>query len=201
MSIILSIEEEMEARRSGSEEILKYGTFYVQSGKLILSDPCYTPGTWCMEEVKKAMNGIWKFRVFQSNEGVFGNCINAIYAVYSEAEKVPVIQEDINNLEVDSGQFGIFDKCTYQNDNCFPEKYQPYHDFGDEETGRKFYGACCDLTLSGTQGGVVPGGAVAVSGDGDGCYNGHIFWHAGRVVGVYVRFCEPESDETDWRLY
>ena len=39
----------------------KLGTFEVTQPELIISDPCYAPGTWCMGIVPNAQPGIWPF--------------------------------------------------------------------------------------------------------------------------------------------
>lgn len=53
----------------------------------------------------------------------------------------------------------------------------------------KYYIACCDAVASEQQGGIVPGGAVAMSGYGDGLYQVYIKQDAsGEVVSVMIDF-------------
>lgn len=197
MSNISSISEKMQRELSSTETIVDFGTFNVTSGELVLSDPCYDVGVWCMKKVDGVKNGVWKFYGIQSDEGVFGLRISAIYAVHEEAETVSLVLEHIDNLGVDSGQFGIFDADFYRNDSQFPDGFVPKNDFASGENGGKFYGACCDLTLSDQKGGVLSGGGVASSGYGDGCYDGCVYSLEGEIVGVCVRFFEDEPGDND----
>ena len=47
----------------------KLGTFEVTQPKLIISDPCYAPGTWCMGIVPNAQPGIWEAEIGFFHEG------------------------------------------------------------------------------------------------------------------------------------
>lgn len=190
MRNISSIAETMKQDLSGTETLVEFGTFCVSSGELVLSDPCYGLEVWCMKKVDSVKNGTWNFYGIQSDEGIFGKRISAICAVHADAENVSVDLKDIGDLGVDSGQFGIFDADFYRNDSHFADSFVPENDFAKGENGGKFYGACCDLTLSDKQGGVLSGGGVVSSGYGDGCYDGCLYLLKGEIVGAFVRFIE-----------
>lgn len=148
------------------------------------------PGRVVLKKVDGVKNGIWKFYGIQSDEGVFGKRISAFYAVHADSENVSVDLEDIDDLGVDSGQFGIFDLDFYRNDSQFADDFVPENDFARGEAGGKFYGACCDLTLSDKHGGVLKGGGVVSSGYGDGCYDGCLYLQEDEIVGAFVSFIE-----------
>lgn len=194
MRNIGSIAKEMKQDLSGTETIIEFGTFCVSSGGLVLSDPCYGLDVWCLKKVDGVKNGAWKFYGIQSDEGIFGKQISAIYAVHADAENVSVDLKDIEDLGVDSGQFGIFDVDFYRNDSQFADDFMPENDFAKGEEGGRFYGACCDLTLSDKHGGVLSGGGVVSSGYGDGCYDGCLYLQEGEIVGACVRFIEEQSE-------
>lgn len=185
MRTINSIEEKMKQELSSTKTVIDFGTFCVTSGKLVLSDPCYGLDVWCMEKVDGVKKGTWKFYGIQSDEGPFGSQISAIYAVHTDAETVSVDVEDIDDLGVVSGQFGVFDVDFYRNDSQFPDDFVPKVEAGD-----KFYRACRDLTLSDMSGGVLKGGGVVSSGYGEGCYDGGLYLWEGEIVGVFVSFIE-----------
>lgn len=44
------------------------GSFEVTCGKLLVTDPCYTKGTWCTEVLENVLNGKWNSFI---NESVF----------------------------------------------------------------------------------------------------------------------------------
>lgn len=190
MSNISSIAEKMKHDLTSTETIVDFGTFNVTSGELVLSDPCYGMEVWCMKKVDSVKNGIWKFYGIQSDEGIFGIRVSAFYAVHIDAEDISVDLEYIDDLGVDSGQFGVFDADFYRNDSQFADDFVPENDFAKGEDGGKFYGACCDLTLSAQHGGVLSGGGVTSSGYGDGCYDGCLYLQEGEIVGVFVSFFE-----------
>lgn len=190
MRAINSIKEKIKQELSDTKTIIEFGTFCVESGELVLSDPCYGLDVWCLKKVDGVKNGIWKFYGIQSDEGVFGKRISAFYAVHADSENVSVDLEDIDDLGVDSGQFGIFDLDFYRNDSQFADDFVPENDFARGEAGGKFYGACCDLTLSDKHGGVLKGGGVVSSGYGDGCYDGCLYLQEDEIVGAFVSFIE-----------
>lgn len=190
MRAMNSIEEKMKQELSDTKTLIEFGTFCVTSGELVLSDPCYGLDVWCLKKVDGVKNGTWKFYGIQSDEGVFGKRISAFYAVHADSENVSVDLEDIDDLGVDSGQFGIFDLDFYRNDSQFSDDFVPENDFARGEDGGKFYGACCDLTLSDKHGGVLKGGGVVSSGYGDGCYDGCLYSQEDEIVGAFVSFIE-----------
>lgn len=83
---------------------------------------------------------------------------------------------------VDSGQAGIFDINHYR----IPD----VEDHDDQvDTDSDWYLACCDITESGEEAGVLTGGVVSRTGIGDGAYGVYkAVNEQDQVVGVKIVF-------------
>lgn len=103
--------------------------------KVIISDPCYTRGTWCMTEQDNMLEGEYNCYVEQSDEKDWGIRIKSIEIVHSDYERPQEWIFKNDNVGVDSGQAGIF--C----DSIYPEE-----DTGEYGDLNSFYGKCCELT-------------------------------------------------------
>ncbi|MED3962842.1 hypothetical protein [Niallia taxi] len=58
-----------------------------------------------------------------------------------------------------------------------------------KEIDSKYYVACCDAVSSIDQGGIIPNGAVAMSGYGDGVYPVQLKYNISKqIVGVKIDF-------------
>lgn len=154
-------------------------TFKIESGKLVVTDPCYKLPTWCQGIVENVKNGVWsvgaeydgnriKSLHCYNNEAYISNP-NILELVYG-APEMPFV------VGVDSGQAGFFDHAYYRDDNSLGDSPldQDIMEHRGDEPGEKFYAACCHLTH--TEGypyftfGTIPYGAVSSSGWGDGSY-------------------------------
>ncbi len=170
------------------------GRFINESGKFIVSDPCYEDGAWYQGKISNIKTGTWDAYIIKSDEGVFGQRNAELIAKHSSLDDDRGLDWELCDfiVGVDSGQAGIFDANHYNNDSVFGKGEKPVHDYGET----KFYGFCCDLTLSETQGGVLKYGAVATSGFGDGSYNCFISKDRnGKVVAVKIIFIQDDYFE------
>lgn len=159
-------------------------TFEVKSGKIVISDPCYTRDTWCQKVLDNVKNGIWNVETTESYDG-------RIASIHTRLNHSSIKSyEYVNDLGVDSGQLGIFD------DSIYPKGDK---DSGEFEYDDKncFYGKCCDKTLGDEQFGIVDNlGVVSSSGWGDGSYNAVLgLDENGQVVDIFVEFINDDEDE------
>lgn len=159
------------------------GNFAMQSGKAILSDPCYNLNVQCLIRDLPTKIGNWIAFVEYSVEGSWGTRVSRIMAVHEDHQSDKLEIHDIEGeVGVDSGQAGIFD-------------LKDFHGGEYDE----WYDVICDKTLGKSQCGIVPGGFVSSSGFGDGGYRA-----AGAKVGdEYVMFeilfiPDVEEDEDHW---
>ncbi len=180
--------------------------FEVTSGKMVLSDPCYTIPTWCQGVVENVKNGIWVTEAIITDQGSWGTRVSSVIAL-NEQELIdnPQLKDNLISggdgllpfdFGVDSGQLGFFDFEHYRNDKSV--EGLPKFDFGsdfDDESGEAWYRAICNITLANEQWGVLPFGVVSSSGFGDGSYP--IFAVTNKqneYVGFIVVFIDEDED-------
>lgn len=195
--VALSLKEfiEREVAKYKNETIF-LGTFQVTSGKLIISDPCYGYNEENTEDLqvllKPAKLGDWSATVSSNEEEVVHQLVVFWGNTEPEGEWIPIDQL----IAVDSAQAGIFDFTFYDNDEKIIDEVENVYDIEMDDDVSKYYVACCDAVASEQQGDIVPGGAVAMSGYGDGLYQVYIKQDAsGEVVSVMIDFLESDEDE------
>jgi hypothetical protein len=193
--VALSLKEfiEHESARYKNETIT-LGTFQVTSGKLIISDPCYGYVEENTEDLqvllKSAKRGDWSATVSYNEEEVVYQLVVFWGNTMPEGEWIPIDQM----IAVDSAQAGIFDFTFFDDDEKIIDEVENVYGMDDDVS--KYYIACCDAVASEQQGGIVPGGAVAMSGYGDGLYQVYIKQDAsGEVVSVMIDFLASDEDE------
>lgn len=176
----------MKHKLIGVHEI---GTFNVNSGKVEITDPCYSPESGIV--VNNVKNGTYLSFVDVVDAGNWGARNALLYAInkeYYEKNSLSVNNLNLQNWDpqdnyfgVDSGQGGIFDV------NNFPG--------GDNES---FYDECCSITLNGIGAHTLEGGVVSSSGFGDGGYGYDIITDdSGEIVGFCLIFIDEEEEIND----
>lgn len=175
----------------------KIGSFEMTQPVMRVSDPCYSKDTWCVGTIENCVTGKWEAAVAYKDEGDWGNRVSILIArhesgpAFSAANRIYMKENNdagtatvywpkhgwdrISDIDVDSGQCGLFDDAKYQDESVFKKKAKCGFDDG-------WYGHCCNRTFSDKRAGVIPGGAVSSSGLGDGGYDA--FYHvndAGKV--------------------
>lgn len=182
-------------------------TFKIGSGKMVVTDPCYTIPTWCQGIIENVKNGVWsvdaetetngrvKSFYCYNNEAYIKNS-NIVYLAY-KAPHLPFV------VGVDSGQAGFFDLEHYRNDNSIGDSRLSTY-ITIEEDGDKFYSACCYCTTKddnnhGEQFGTIPYGAISSSGYGDGSYicQGEKDPFTGEYIALVITFIEDDNDDND----
>ena len=146
------------------------GTFTVESGKLIVTDPCYQVDE--EEELQIVLsnvkNGKWTASISYTPEEVVKN----LFVFYGEKKPSGKWHVCDKQIGVDSAQAGIFDFKTFGRDEAIQFD---------------------EVVASDAQGGVVPDGAVSMSGYGDGMYEVKVKYNISKeVVGVMIDFGDEE---------
>lgn len=178
-------------------------TFKIVSGKMVITDPCYTLPTWCQGVVENVRNGVWTADVeidsqsgrvsaiyCYNNEAYIQN--NSLAGFLAAAPHLPFV------IGVDSGQAGFFDYDHYRNDDSIGDS-----PLADYISNGKFYAACCACTYNdkdhSVRFGTIPYGAVSSSGYGDGSYNcqGLTDISGNEYIAFRIEFIGESSDD-EW---
>lgn len=186
---------------TAKEKVHELGTFAVESGNLIVSDPCYQPPKATAKNtinglLSNAKLGTWKAEVSKIDAGEWGRRCAELRVHHQDHPSAAADQWLTATfiIGVDAGQAGVFDQRVYGNDATIPKDFFAMEQPLVPET--MWYSMCCQHTLSELSAGVVPGGAVSSSGYGDGAYE--CFYrvnNAAEVVGVTIVFLTKKEME------
>lgn len=150
---------------SADGQIQSIGTFEIESGKIIVSDPCYEDkgGNHWQALLENVLKGKWH-ALIEEDGGSFR--VAQLIAIHSDYELDDMNwQEYPNRIGVDSGQAGIYDLKYYADDSCVGSDKIYHketkrinktrvrvvqHDFAlmQTESGDLWYDANCNLTHS-----------------------------------------------------
>ena len=171
------------------------GSFVVETGEVVVSDPCYEKG------LKKkmplpALNGEWVSHVNLNGE----NRVSSLVAVHKGTKRNGRGTWVAKGLRgVDSGQMSIFDAKHFRkegDDSKITPTWREYIKYEDEKDGGGFfYATCCSLTCGEDNGvkskaGVQAHGVVSQTGYGDGSYSFAIQENdKGEAVAIRIQFC------------
>ncbi|WP_223596198.1 SMI1/KNR4 family protein [Neobacillus bataviensis] len=170
---------------------LTVGTFTVDSGKLIVTDPCYQVDEEDLQIIlSNVKNGNWKATITYTDEEV----VESLIVFHGEKKPSGKWHDCDKTIAVDSAQAGIFNLAVFGRDEAIQYEVKNVYDIEIDEDGLKYYVACCDIVASDAQGGVVPGGAVSMSGYGDGEYEVKVKYNISKeVIGVMIDFGAEEE--------
>jgi len=171
------------------------------SENVMVSDPCYTPDTWCQTKLDNVLPGIYNVEVEKSDEGDWGTRVSGITILHESItdDGVSLEWEDHSECGVDSGQCGIFCMTSYRNDELSESITTPdvnfnLGDYRKDDGGEKWYEKMCRFTLSENQWGLYDTGVVSSSGIGDGLYPLEIMMDKEKIVGMRITYL-GNSDE------
>lgn len=168
---------------------MQLGTFEVKSGKLMVSDPCYSIDKClhCQVQLSNVKNGMWSAFTKYEDAGMWGNRVHELEARFGACSIKDYQWEEIGGAAVDSGQLGIFEL----------DMYHGGEDDYDDVNG--WYRKCCNYTLDiKGQASSLEGGCVSSTGYGDGSYPCYIAKDSeGKIVAVKVVFIDEEEDEDE----
>lgn len=174
-----------------TKKLNKVGTFIVESGKLVVTDPCYQVNE--EEELQITLSNVksgdWTAYISYTHEEV----VKSLIVFYGEKKPSGKWHDCDKLIGVDSAQAGIFDLKVFGRDDAIQYELKNIHDIDMDEVGLKYYIACSDMVAADAQGGVVPGGAVSMSGYGDGIYRVKVKYNVSKeIVGVMIDFNDEE---------
>lgn len=173
----------------------------IQLGSVVrVSDPCYTDDVWCVVKLKDVMPG--NYVVDVSKEDGRPSSITVYHQQFKSSNLFSPYYnlEFIGEIGVDSGQAGFFDETSYRKDDLFRNKLggEFSRQFSPEKDGDIWYGAMCDMTLSGDLWGSYSSGVVSQSGWGDGSYPLYVKRAPnGKIVAMRLVFISDEDQDED----
>ena len=142
---------------------IELGNILIQSGEVVISDPCYNTDIWCLgiEQVKK---GEYICSADLYDFGDWGKRIGKIRINHIDNPKCRATRPLDETIGVDSGQAGFFEKNYY-------EKYHKKYYVDEDKEDDAWYRRVCDITLDKPNCGTIDNaGCVSESGCGDGGY-------------------------------
>lgn len=155
------------------------GTFEVTDDELRISDPCYSPSTWCSGILENTKQGTWNAYVVHGDTDWHHRCweLVAIHSEYPKSLACQITGKTDIVVGVDSGQAGIFSVSAYHGGT---------EDGGEYGSGG-WYDLCCVATLKTKHSAdVIEGGCVSSTGFGDGSYKCYVT-RDGKAAAVGVR--------------
>jgi hypothetical protein len=166
------------------------------SENVMVSDPCYSPDTWCQTKLNGVLPGKYNVDVQKSDEGDWGTRVSSITIIHENYEDTDDWEQH-SECGVDSGQCGIFCMTSYRNDELSEGITSPETDFVlpyNDNEGDKWYEKMCMFTLSKDQFGLYDTGVVSSSGIGDGLYPMEVMMDKEKIVGIRITYL-GNSDE------
>jgi hypothetical protein len=169
------------------------------SENVMVSDPCYTPDTWCQTKLDNVLPGLYNVEVERHDEGtgwgVRVSSITVIHKDYTDTDD----WEQHSECGVDSGQCGIFCMTSYRNDEMSvgittPTLDNPFVLPYNDKGGDMWYEKMCHFTLHKDQWGLYDTGVVSSSGIGDGMYPLDVMMDGDKIVGMRLEYL-GNSDE------
>lgn len=168
------------------------------SENVMVSDPCYTPDTWCQTKLDNVLPGLYNVEVERHDEGTgWGTRVSSITVIHEDYVD-DGDWEQHSECGVDSGQCGIFCMTSYRNDVLSEGITTPTLDnpfvIPFREEGDKWYEKICKFTLCEPQWGLYDTGVVTSSGIGDGQYPLDVMMDGDKIVGMRLEYL-GNSDE------
>lgn len=169
---------------------IKLGQFEITSGKVVVSDPCYKLGTWCMGTLENVKKGKWTAKILKTNEGDWGNRVAALIATHKDKDfgyDFCKWEKQTFEVGVDSGQAGIFDSTGFKSDD---DNY---------DDPNSWYRRVCEITLADCGAGIIDNSGVASSsGYGDGGYDCSVIKENGKIIAIMIDFGLLQEEEEDY---
>ena len=168
------------------------------SENVMVSDPCYSPDTWCQTKLNSVLPGKYNVEVDKSDLDGWGTRVSSITVIHEDYEDTDDWEQH-SECGVDSGQCGIFCMTSYRNDEMSvgittPPLDNPFVLPYNDKGGDMWYEKMCQFTLGKEQFGLYDTGVVSSSGIGDGLYPMDVMMDGDKIVGIRLEYL-GNSDE------
>ena len=121
------------------------------SENVMVSDPCYSPDTWCQTKLDNVLPGKYNVDVQKSDLDGWGTRVSSITVIHEDYEDTDDWEQH-SECGVDSGQCGIFCMTSYRNDEMSvgittPPLDNPFVLPYNDKGGDMWYEKMCQFTL------------------------------------------------------
>lgn len=170
----------------------------------MVSDPCYTPDTWCQTKLSNVLPGNYIVDVDHSDQGGWGNRVAGITVLHESITGGNLDWSYHSECGVDSGQCGVFCMTGYRNDEIADRITTPDRPDGafvlpyNDKEGDKWYEKMCQFTLGENQWGSYDTGVVSSSGIGDGGYPLYVIYKDDKIVGMKLDYLLGDDEDEDY---
>lgn len=176
------------------------------SHKVKISDPCYSPNTWCSATLENVNAGnYYPFVKYLSTS--WGVRVAELVVIKENLEDIELDSpewEHLSDVEigVDSGQAGIFDYDYYEKQKELDEKFKEENGC-DIYSNKWFYGKCCIVNKEPYNWGEIDNkGVNAQAGFGDGSYDLYVIKRKDLICAIKIVFINEteyngDSDHDD----
>ncbi len=176
-----------------SNGLIFIGKFMIESGKLLVKDPGYEiiDGRAFSDKIITITNGVWNAYI---KRDIDDNTRISELIIYYDNFKDNKLNnwKQITTVDVDTGQAGFFDYTHFRNDMDIDSSQNLARYVKIKDKGDKWYAMCCAITYDDKNktfnSGVIPFGAVASSGYGDGLYDVFGIKLNNKLVGLKIVF-------------
>lgn len=173
----------------------------IKLGKeVMVSDPCYTVGTWCQKRVDNVWPGDYRVFCLKHDTGDWGVRVSMLMAIHKDHLNGYLKWKREGDIGVDSGQAGIFDMSTYRvNPDNVNKGDGDISFFGVQNTPEEqWYINICSHTLGESRWGTYKNGVVSSSGLGDGAYDLFLARYQTKVIGFAIDFNVENDTDINW---
>ena len=177
----------MDLRRIGQIEL---------GSKVVVSDPCYNLGTWCMGVLYDVKPGEYSCFI-NCIISDWGNRIKELFIIHKSSPVCPELVSELMDFEVgvDSATAGIFDYLYYEKTHEDRENFDKW--FNEKVIGMYDDGKDMNLSTNITD----QKGVLCTSGYGDGGYDCFVHRNSvGQIDAIKVVFIN-DKEESEGECY
>ncbi len=155
--------------------------------KVMVSDPCYKPGTWCQGVLENVLEGNWNVEVRYGHDpfGTSNTLPHALIAHHENFMGIKPNEECDFEVGVDSGMAGIFNYNYYSDVINY-----------DNESHDKWYKEICDYIFRVRSSVHCDDYIISFTAYGDGGYTCYVGRNEeGKIVSIMIDFIGPALEE------
>lgn len=171
--------------------MIKFGEKIKFGDKVRVSDPCYSPDTWCAGTLENVKPGFWKAEVRLLNKESRVQSIKLFHTDMDQEKEKSIAQFEVG---VDAGVCGFYDEDYFNKVKSSDESDEAWYDkwvLGDYDDNNPL------ITYPTDEEGVIRG-IITESGFGDGSYRCRVWKNeSGQIVSMEISYISPSYEDED----